>query len=171
MAERTNVTAPDADQFVEDTIGVSADGADIEDFNTEDNAAARELAITIAQAADDRKAENIRILDVSGISYLADYFVIASGFSKVQVRAIARSVEAAVKEAYERHPVPTEGLGEGQWVLYDYGEVIVHIFMPREREFYDLEAFWGHAQEIPFVPNLEPLSVGSAGANRKEQLQ
>ncbi|MEO1591053.1 MAG: ribosome silencing factor [Cyanobacteria bacterium J06632_22] len=132
----------------------------------QDNPAARELAIAIAQAADDRKAENIRILDVGGVSYLADYFVIASGFSKVQVRAIARSIEAAVKESYHRHPIRTEGLGEGQWVVYDYGEVIAHIFMPREREFYDLEAFWGHAKEVTFLSEPSPTQGRYFGGER-----
>ncbi|MEO0541393.1 MAG: ribosome silencing factor [Cyanobacteria bacterium P01_A01_bin.105] len=164
MAKLINVADADqADQSVMDPLAPDAplepieasdDATDIGEVeNAEDSRAARELATVIAQAADDRKAENIRILAVSGISYLADYFVIASGFSKVQVRAIARSVEAVVKENYGRHPIRTEGLGDGQWVLYDYGEVIVHIFMPREREFYDLEAFWGHAQEVPFTPS------------------
>lgn len=161
MAELINVTAPDADQSVMEPISAAGEATDTGemdrldsgDASQADDLAACELATTIAQAADDRKAENIRILEVSGISYLADYFVIASGFSKVQVRAIARSIEAAVKDTYQRHPIRTEGLGEGQWVLYDYGEVIVHIFMPREREFYDLEAFWGHAKEVPFDPS------------------
>lgn len=149
MAELTKVNVPDTAQTVLAPIEATEETTAATSVV---DTAARELAITIAQAADDRKAENIRILDVSGISYLADYFVIASGFSKVQVRAIARSIEMGVKDTYQRQPIRTEGMGDGQWVLYDYGEVIVHIFMPREREFYDLEAFWGHAQEVPFEP-------------------
>ncbi|NJO11378.1 MAG: ribosome silencing factor [Leptolyngbyaceae cyanobacterium SL_1_1] len=114
---------------------------------------ARQLATDIAQAADDRKAGNIKILQVADISYLADFFVIATGFSNVQVRAIARSIEEKIEQNWQRRPLRTEGTSESSWILQDYGEVIVHIFLPQEREFYDLEAFWGHAQEIPFEPS------------------
>lgn len=116
------------------------------------NQDARALAMTIAHAADDRKAADITILQVGEVSYLADFFVILTGFSNVQVRAIARSIEAAVKESYDRKPVRSEGMTEGRWVLQDYGEVIVHVFTPQERDFYDLEAFWGHAERLPFEP-------------------
>ncbi|MBC6422264.1 MAG: ribosome silencing factor [Hormoscilla sp. SP12CHS1] len=108
------------------------------------------LAKTIAAAADDRKAADIVILGVSEVSYLADYFVIVTGFSKVQVRAIARSIEERVVLTFERYPVRTEGKAEGSWVLQDYGDAIAHIFMPAEREYYNLEAFWGHAKRIEF---------------------
>ncbi|NEP17666.1 MAG: ribosome silencing factor [Leptolyngbya sp. SIO4C1] len=114
---------------------------------------AKALAFTIAEAADDRKAADIKILKVSEVSYLADYFVVVTGFSNVQVRAIARSVENAVSERWQRKPINTEGTAEGRWVLQDYGEVIVHIFLPREREYYDLEAFWGHAEVVEFISN------------------
>ena len=116
--------------------------------------AAMELAQAIANAADDRKADDITILQVGDASYLADYFVIATGFTNVQVRAIARSIEAAVRDKYDRLPLRTEGSEEGKWVIYDYGEVIVHIFLPREREYYDLESFWGHVQRMEFVPTM-----------------
>jgi ribosome-associated protein len=108
------------------------------------------LARTIAQAADERKGAQIRILKVTDVSYLADYFVIATGFSAVQVRAIARSIEAQVETEWQRQPLRTEGQNDSRWILQDYGEVIVHVFMPEEREFYDLEAFWGHAEVVPF---------------------
>ena len=114
--------------------------------------AAKALALTIAEAADDRKAGDITILQTGDVSYLADYFVIVTGFSNVQVRAIANSIDGAVKEKYERHAIRTEGMSEGRWVLKDYGEVIVHIFMPTDREYYDLEAFWGHAERVVFTP-------------------
>jgi ribosome-associated protein len=110
----------------------------------------RELALTIAQAADDRKGEDIIILGVGEVSYLTDYFVIVTGFSKAQVRAIAQSIEHKVDTVWQRLPLRTEGQAEGSWVLQDYGEVIVHILLPQEREFYNLEAFWGHAEQIEF---------------------
>ncbi|MDB9528325.1 ribosome silencing factor [Oscillatoria sp. CS-180] len=111
---------------------------------------ALDLALAIAQAADERKGGDIRILKVSDVSYIADYFVIVTGFSSAQVRAIARNVTDIASEAFNRDPLRTEGQIEGSWVLQDYGEVIVHIFLPDAREYYGLEAFWGHAEEVPF---------------------
>lgn len=109
------------------------------------------LAQTIAQAADERKGGDIHILKVGEVSYLADYFVIVTGFSTAQVRAICSTIAASVEETLGRLPLRTEGQSEGRWVLQDYGDVIVHVFMAEEREFYDLEAFWGHAEIVDFT--------------------
>lgn len=109
-----------------------------------------DVAQTIAQAADDRKGVDIRLLNVVDVSYLADYFVVVTGFSNVQVRAIANSIEEKVEQQWHRLPLRVEGQMEGSWILMDYGDVIVHIFLPKEREFYGLEAFWGHAEQVNF---------------------
>jgi ribosome-associated protein len=106
------------------------------------------LAMLIAEAMDDRKGHDIAVLNVSDVSYLADYFVLVTGFSNAQVRAIARSVDEKVEDVLQRTPRRTEGQQEGSWILIDYGDVIAHIFMPNAREFYGLEAFWGHAERI-----------------------
>jgi ribosome-associated protein len=106
------------------------------------------LAATIAEAASERKAGEILLLKVAEVSYLADYFVMMTGYSKVQVRAIAQAIEGKVETELQRRPIRTEGKVEGSWVLQDYGDVIVHIMMPKEREFYNLEAFWIHAERI-----------------------
>lgn len=120
---------------------------------------AKALALAIAEAADDRKAGDITILETGNVSYLADYFVIVTGFSNVQVRAIANSIDSQTETQLNREALRTEGMSEGRWVLKDYGDVIVHIFMPSDREFYDLEAFWGHATRIEFTPtNLSPAA-------------
>jgi ribosome-associated protein len=116
----------------------------------QDQKARPDLALTIAQAADDRKGENIVILRVADVSYIADYFVIVTGFSRVQVRAISQSIEDQVETTWQRRPLRTEGQADGSWLLQDYGEVIVHIMLPHEREFYNLEAFWGHAEHVEF---------------------
>ena len=113
---------------------------------------AHRLALDIAQAADERKGADITILRIADVSYLADYFVIVTGFSTVQARAIARTIEDTLEENWRRLPLRTEGQSEGNWILQDYGDVIVHIFLPAEREFYNLEAFWGHAQRVEFIP-------------------
>ena len=110
----------------------------------------KHLAITIAHAGEDRKAGDIILLDVAEVSYLADYFVMMTGYSRVQVRAIAQAIEDKVQQELQRSPIRTEGKSEGTWVLQDYGDVLVHIMMPTEREFYNLEAFWGHAERIEF---------------------
>ncbi len=113
------------------------------------------LALTVAEAASDRKADDILVLRVADVSYLADYFVIMTGYSRVQVRAIAESIEAKVQTDWQRRPFQTEGKADSSWVLLDYGEVIVHIMMPTEREFYNLEAFWVHAERISLTNSDE----------------
>lgn len=121
---------------------------EVEAITTDDS---YELALAAAQAADDRKGADIALLKVSQVSYLADYFVVITGFSQVQVRAIARSIEDSLADDLQRLPLRSEGQNDGRWVLLDYGDVIVHIFMPQEREFYNLEAFWGHAERTSFA--------------------
>jgi len=113
----------------------------------------QQLAETIAEAADDKKAEEIVLLKVAEISFLADHFVIATGFSTTQVKAICDSIEKEVETKYQLLPLRVQGKSEGRWIAIDYGDAIVHIFMPEEREFYNLEAFWGHAECTRFVAN------------------
>lgn len=123
--------------------------------STSENNESEHLALAIAEAASDRKAGDIVILKVGDVSYLADYFVMTTGYSRVQVRAIAQAIEEQVETQLQRRPLRTEGKAEGSWVLQDYGDVIVHIMMPKEREFYNLEAFWIHAERLSF-PNSQP---------------
>ncbi|BAZ39886.1 iojap-like protein [Calothrix sp. NIES-4101] len=113
--------------------------------------ASGKLALVAADAASDRKAGDILLLRVADVSYIADYFVVVTGYSRVQVRAIADSIEEKVEQELQRLPLRTEGKAEGSWVLYDYGDVLVHVMMPKEREFYNLEAFWGHGKRIEFT--------------------
>jgi ribosome-associated protein len=122
---------------------------------------ALQVALVAAQAADDRKADNIRVVQVTAVSYLADYFVVASGFSPVQVKAIARAIEAAVQEQCDRAVLRQEGLSEGRWILQDYGDVVVHLFMPQEREYYNLEAFWGHGQALDWQAQIAEATAES----------
>ena len=118
-----------------------------------------QMAQAAAIAADGRKGENIVLLAIGEVSSLAEYFVIASGFSKAQVRAIAGMVEDELSEKFGRKPRNIAGEQDGTWVLLDYGDLIVHSMMTDEREYYDLEAFWGHAPKLEvFLPvaELEP---------------
>lgn len=109
------------------------------------------LARLAAEASDDRKAVDIRLIRVDEVSSLADWFVISSGLSDVQVRAIARSVEDQIEESSGRLPLRREGQKEGKWMLLDYGDVIVHVLTPSERSYYDLESFWGHGEQTSYV--------------------
>ena len=113
-----------------------------------DQNANQEMLDTIVEAALDRKGSDLIALRVSDISYLADYFVLVTGFSRVQVRAISQAIQAQVEEKWQRRPLRIEGQAEASWILLDYGDAIVHILMPKEREFYNLEAFWGHAERV-----------------------
>jgi len=106
------------------------------------------LMLAAVRAAIDRKGSNVVALHVAEVSFITDYFVIVTGFSRVQVRAIAQSIEGEVEDTIDRLPLRKEGMSDGSWVLLDYGELIVHVFLPDEREFYNLEAFWGHADRV-----------------------
>ncbi|MEG4344504.1 ribosome silencing factor [Microcoleus sp. A003_D6] len=125
----------------------------VTDATTPDEA--RGLILTVAQAAEDRKAVDIVLLQVSEVSYLADYFAIVTGFSNVQVRAISQAIADQVEEEWQRLPLRTQGLSDASWVVMDYGDAIIHIMKPQEREFYNLEAFWGHADRLDFSPAEE----------------
>jgi ribosome-associated protein len=106
------------------------------------------LMMTAVRAAIDRKGGNVVALHVAEVSFVTDYFVMVTGFSRVQVRAIAQSIDAEIEDTLGRMPLHKEGMSDGSWVLLDYGETIVHVFLPDEREFYNLEAFWGHADRV-----------------------
>lgn len=108
-----------------------------------------ELGVLV-QAAAERNAREGVVLDLRGISDATDFFVIASGDSDVHTRAIARNVRERMEEhGYE--PGGVEGESQGRWILLDYFNVVVHVFLPRVREFYQLEQLWGDAPraEIP----------------------
>lgn len=105
------------------------------------------------QAAEDKKAVDITVLDIREISVIADYFIICSGRSGTQVQAIVENIQ----ERLEKDGVVTlrrEGFREGNWVLLDYGDVIVHVFRETERQFYNLERLWGDAQVVGIPVNI-----------------
>jgi len=108
----------------------------------------KKLASAIARTLDDKLAKNIAILNISGVSVLSDYFVIASGTSSTQVKALTESVRERVKELFGRIPHGNENDSKNRWNLLDYGEVVVHIMHEEERETYALEKFWNHALKM-----------------------
>lgn len=110
--------------------------------------ASPELAQRAAALMLDRKATDIALLDLRGISSATDFFVIASGTSDTHVRAIAEHVmEELRRDGIRAHHV--EGLDTGRWALIDYIDFVVHVFHPKLREFYQLERLWGDAERIP----------------------
>jgi len=100
-----------------------------------------DLAQRCREAAIEKKAEQVVLLDIRGRANFADYFVLATGRSVIQVRAIADGVVEASEETFGA-PIRTEGYNDGSWILVDYGPVIVHVFTPAAREFYNLERLW-----------------------------
>lgn len=103
------------------------------------------LARTIVDAAADKKADNVLLLDLRGLSSVADYFVVCSGASERQLKAIADGINERVRADMQVTVYKTEGLSGGGWVLVDYGDVIAHIFAPSMRAYYNLEALWAKA--------------------------
>jgi len=106
-----------------------------------------DLARRIVELAEDKKAADIVLLDLSGLTTLADYFVICSGGSERQLGAIADGIVETLRDEKVR-PIGREGIPASHWVLLDYGAVIVHIFTPPERDFYQLERHWAEAKTI-----------------------
>ena len=107
-----------------------------------------ERALECTRAALDHKAYDLVVLETGRITSIADYFVICSGRSDTQVQAIAQAVEEHLGTLGER-PLSVEGLPHAQWVLLDYGDVVVHVFLPETRTFYALDRLWGDAPEVP----------------------
>lgn len=110
-----------------------------------ENPRARALAQKIARAVLDKKATEVVILDVRGMTSYADYFVVASGESDRQVTAMADAVTSRLKQEEQLAPFGSEGQETGNWVLLDYGEVVAHLFFAEVRAFYDLEGLWADA--------------------------
>ncbi|MGN1325043.1 MAG: ribosome silencing factor [Candidatus Spyradenecus sp.] len=109
------------------------------------------LALGIAQALYDKQAEGIRVLDVRGVSTVTDYCVVASGTSAPHLKALQRAAVAYLK-TQEGGTYRCSGEADSGWVLLDAFTVVAHLFVPEAREYYDIEALWKGAKEIPFAP-------------------
>lgn len=108
---------------------------------------ADEKAMICARQAEQYKAEEIVLLDVTGFSSFADFFIICSGKSSRQVQGIADKLESGLRDLGIK-PLGIEGRSEGHWILMDYGDVIVHVFYEPIRHFYDLESLWSEAKKV-----------------------
>jgi ribosome-associated protein len=106
-----------------------------------------ELARRIVELAEDKKAAEIVLLDLGGLTTMADYFVICSGGSERQLEAIASGIIASLRDEKVK-PIGREGTSASHWILIDFGSVIVHVFTPPERDYYGLEKHWADARTI-----------------------
>jgi ribosome-associated protein len=104
-----------------------------------------ELAHTIVDVMDDRQAGDIVMLDIRPISLITDFFVIGTGESRRQLSALVDSIVDAVRDGGAGKPLGIEGAADSGWILLDYGAIVVHLFGPEEREYYQLEKFWDEA--------------------------
>ena len=108
----------------------------------------RRLVKLAAEACEDKKAQNISIIEISEVSSIADWILVTNGLSDVQVRAIIKSVEDRIEKEASILPIRKEGISDAKWALLDYGELIVNVFQPNERSYYNLEGFWSNGESI-----------------------
>jgi ribosome-associated protein len=108
----------------------------------------REWARTAARAASAKGGDETVIIEVGAVLAITDAFVISSGRNTRQVRTIAEEVEAKLKAEGGISPLRVEGLGDSQWVLLDYGDLVIHVFLDETRAFYDLERLWSDAPRV-----------------------
>jgi ribosome-associated protein len=101
-----------------------------------------ELARRVVELIADKKGEDVLLLDIRDISILADYFVIGSATSKRQAKAIIDGIKEEAKQSFDVRPLHIDGEAATGWMLMDYGDVVVHLFMPEVRAYYDLEGLW-----------------------------
>ena len=125
----------------------------------------KQIAASAAYLADQKKAADIQVLDLSGNNRMADYFVIVTGLSRPQIKAIYNEIHTRLKAAGQMHG-RAEGYALGWWVLMDYGNVVVHVMQPEAREYYDLESLYAEAPAVDWqaveLPELPiPKSVYS----------
>ncbi|MCB9534769.1 MAG: ribosome silencing factor [Myxococcales bacterium] len=116
------------------------------------------LAEAIADALADKKAEDIVILEVEKLVGYTSYFVICTGRSDRQVKAIADQVVRKLRTDHRVRPLGSEGAERSSWVILDYGDVVAHVFRQDERDFYDLEGLWRDAPQVAYEPAASPAA-------------
>jgi len=110
---------------------------------------AKEIAIMAAKIAEENKAEDIKILCVSDLIIITDYFVICSGMTRRHIQGLAKEIEVSLKKDKVK-PYGKEGFEEGRWALLDYGDVVVHLYDKEARRYYELENLWADAPHLEF---------------------
>lgn len=108
------------------------------------------------RAAQDKQAKEIRVLDLTGITSFTDYFVICTGLNTKQCQAISDEINLQLKRQLSELPTGVEGYDQGEWILSDYGDFLVHVFSPKAREYYSLERLWRDAKDLEVPPEKLP---------------
>jgi ribosome-associated protein len=111
-------------------------------------ATARERALAAARVAEETRGTNVHVLDLRDLTQLFDYFVVATGASRRQLHAMADEISQVLKRDLHDVRRGMEGYEEGRWIVLDYGDVMVHLFDPESREYWDIEQLWSDAQRI-----------------------
>ena len=124
----------------------------------------KDWALIAAEAAAEKKAEDVLAINVAELLVVTDYFVIATGRTNIQVKAIADEVEVQLRSRGGIKPIGIEGADEAKWLLLDYGDLVIHVFQPEEREFYRLEKLWSDAPRLALPAGVANVSAASAAA-------
>jgi len=119
----------------------------------------KEIADICVAIADDRKAENILQLKVTDLSFIADYFVIATANSQPHMKAVSETIGRDLRNKHNVRPLHVEGKPQSGWILMDYGMVVVHVLTEEARELYDLENLWGDAPKKEAIEILKELGI------------
>ncbi|MDO4256766.1 MAG: ribosome silencing factor [Kocuria sp.] len=123
-----------------------------------------DLVRAAAQAADQKKAENVIAFDVSDSLAITEAFLVASAPNERQVAAVVDAVEDTLIERFDRRPLRREGKGEGRWVLLDYGDAVIHVLHDEDRAFYALERLWGDSPAIDVQLPEAPVAAADAAS-------
>ena len=126
------------------------------------------LVLMAAKACEEKKAKDIKLIKIDKVSFISEWILIAEGFSDVQVRSITYSVEGELREKAKIEPIRKEGINEAKWALLDYGNLIVNIYQPEIRKYYDLESFWSNGDNLKF-PNLESMNQSQCPVPKEQQ--
>ncbi len=121
----------------------------------------REIVFAAGELCLEKKATDVVVLDIRKITQMTDYFLIAGGFTDIQVRAVSGHVEDMLREQFGIKPWHIEGRESGSWVLLDYVDFVVHVFQPEAREFYQLEKLWVDAERTELGSGDEPMEDGA----------
>jgi ribosome-associated protein len=148
------------DEFEDEEEGWDTEELEVETPRTLEGMTSEEKVRLMATAADAVRATDITCLDLRGLTIIADFFLICTGKSSIQIRAIADRIEEKLRDQGVRK-LRIEGYQEATWILMDYGDVVAHIMAAEQRDFYKLEEFWSAAPRIELDLVAEPTTLGA----------
>ncbi|MCD8287153.1 MAG: ribosome silencing factor [Clostridia bacterium] len=122
----------------------------------------KETALAICKCLAQKKAKDIVYIEVKDQSSICDYFVVAGGTSRIQVRSLAENVDEKMEKIYGLTPRRSEGIREGRWAVLDYADVVVHVFVDEERDFYNLERLWVSGNNLVHFQDSDDIRIPAA---------